>query len=105
MPITQVHIGRTTYTYTVHFTALQCAMTHSFLFVGEYDVSMEGLYHEQCLTESPRALPQYLVWLHGDDGAKGKDERVDVLHVEVVGCHGVRHGVIGQTLRKLDGQY
>ena len=80
-------------------------MTHSLLLVGEHDVSMEGLYHEQCLAERPRALPQYLVWLHRDDGAQGKDERVDILHVEVVGGYGVRYRVISHTLRKLDGQY
>ena len=59
---------------------------------------MEGLHHEQCLTESAGALPQHLVRFHGDDGAQGEDERVDVLHVQVVGCHGIGDGVIGQPL-------
>lgn len=58
--------------------------THSLLLIGEYDISMEGLDHEQCLTERARPLTQHLVRLHGDDSAKGKDERVDVLHIEVV---------------------
>ena len=73
-------------------------MTHSFLLIGEHNVAMEGLHHKECLTEGTRAFPQYLVWLHGDDGAQGKDEGVDILHVQVVGCHGVRDRVVGKTL-------
>ena len=75
-------------------------ITHSLLFIREYDVAMECLYHEQGLAERPRSLPQHLIRLHGDDGTEGKDERVDVLHVEVVRCHGIGHRVIGQTLGK-----
>ena len=79
--------------------------THSLLFVGEDNVSMECLHHEQRLTQCARSLPQDLVWLHGDDRAKGKDERVNVLHVEVEGCHGVGYRVIGQTLRRTSDQH
>ena len=56
---------------------------------------MEGLHHEQGLAEGARAFPQDLVRLHGDDGTEGKDEGVDVLHVQVVGRHGVRDRVVG----------
>ena len=56
---------------------------------------MKRLDHEQRLTQCPRPLPQHL---HGDDGTEGKDEGMDVLHVEVVGCHGIRDRVVGQTL-------
>ncbi len=59
---------------------------------------MEGLHHEQCLTQRAGALSQNLVWLHGDDGAEGKDERVNVLHVEIVGGYSVGYGVVGQAL-------
>ena len=65
---------------------------------------MEGLHHEEGLAECPRSLPQHLVWLHRDDRAKGKDERMNVLHVEVVGCHGVGHRVISQPLGKINVQ-
>jgi len=41
----------------------------------------------------------YLIRLHGDDGAEGVAEGMDVLHVEVVGGDGVRDGVVGQVLR------
>ena len=66
---------------------------------------MECLYHEQRLTECPRPLPQDLVRLHWDDRAKGKDERVNVLHIEVVGRHGIGYRVIGQTLRRSSDQH
>lgn len=73
---------------------------HRLLLVREDDVPMEGLYHQQRLTECSRALAQHLVWFHGDDGAESKDERVNVLHVQVVCSHCVRHRVIGQALRR-----
>ena len=79
--------------------------THRLLFVGEDDIAMKSLHHEQCLTESPRPLPEYLVRLHGNDRAESKDERVDILHVKVVGCHGIGYRVIGQPLARLKENY
>lgn len=91
------------------------------LLVGEDDVGMEGLHHEQRFTQRAGALTQHLdvtktkcqddqpvvgiVWksaghanligLHGDDGAQSKDEGVNVLHVQVICGHGIRHRVGG----------
>lgn len=83
------------------------------LLVGEDDVGMESLHHQQGLAQRPGALPQHLqetagsadpgqptqgsgpgqrvarwatdlVGLHGDDGAQGEYEGVHVLHVQIV---------------------
>ncbi len=37
----------------------------------------------------------YLIRFHGNDGAEGVAEGMDVLHVEVVRGNGVGHRVIG----------
>lgn len=64
---------------------------------------MECLDHKKCLTECACPLPQDLVRFHRDDGTEGKYEGMDVLHVEIVRGHGVRHGVISHALRVLAG--
>ena len=74
--------------------------TYRLLLVWEDNVPMESLNHEQCLAQRSRPFPQDLIRLHGDDGTQGKDERVDILHVEVVGCHSVRHRIVGEALKK-----
>jgi len=53
---------------------------------------------EQCLAESTRSFAEDFVWLHGDDGAEGVGEGVDVLHVQVVRRHGVGDRVVGEFL-------
>ena len=78
----------------VHVPGTSKESTHRFLFVGVDDVAMESLYHQQSLAERPGALPEHLVRLHGDDGAQSKYERMDVLHVEIVGGHRVRYRVV-----------
>lgn len=36
-----------------------------------------------------------LIGFHGDDGAQGEDEGVNIFHVQVICGHGVGHGVSG----------
>ena len=73
--------------------------TYSLLFVWKDNVSMKGLDHEQSLTECAWALPQNLIWLHRDDSAEGKDERMNVFHIEVVSGHSIRHRVVRESLK------
>ena len=76
--------------------------THRLLLVWKDNIAMESLHHEQCLAQRSRSFPQDLIRLHGYDGTEGKDEGVDILHVEVVGCHGIGDGIVGEALRKKD---
>mmetsp|Transcript_45059 Transcript_45059/g.73440 ORF Transcript_45059/g.73440 Transcript_45059/m.73440 type:complete len:1173 (-) Transcript_45059:33-3551(-) len=71
------------------------------LFVGEDDVLLVRLHHQQRLAARARPLPQHLIRRHGDDGAQGEDERVDVLHVQIVRGHGVGDRVRRHVLRPL----
>lgn len=46
----------------VHDVAVVCQLIKDLLLlVGEDDVGMEGLHHEQSFTQSPRTLTQHLV--------------------------------------------
>ena len=49
-----------------------------------------GKLHIAC-TQEPTL---YLIWFQGDDGAQSKDKRMDILHVQVVGSHGVGNRVV-----------
>ena len=83
----RAHTHTHTYTHTHAHTHTHTHTTHTLLLVGKDNAAMEGLDHEERLTQSATPLPQDLVRLHRDDGAQGKDEGMDVLHVEVVGSH------------------
>ena len=48
---------------------------------------------------------QHLVRIHGDDGAEGVLEGVDVIHVEVVRGYSVGNGIFSQHLWLLVGQH
>ncbi len=57
--------------------------------------------HVLCRAQAQRLKDPDLVRGHGDDGGEGEDERVDIGHVEVVGCDSVGHGVSRHRLRRL----
>jgi len=131
------------------YTPMVCHRnTYSFLSVRKDNVTMESLYHKQCLTQCTRAFAQHLdgwhyervtcitctIWtpwdklniffrcilkeircfrlsiltrfhrlthlirFHGYDGTESKYKGMNILHVEVVGCHGIWHRVISQYL-------
>lgn len=119
----------------VHDVAVVCQFVEDLLLlVGEDDVCVEGLHHEQSFTQSPRTFTQHLVtegrmqekkgiifvinvflfwisvsfykptqWtnlirLHGDDGAQGEYEGVNIFHVQVIRGHSIWHRVGGQSL-------
>ena len=42
----------------------------------------------------------HLIWLHWDNSTQGKDEWVDILHVQIIGCYGIRDGVVGKDLER-----
>ncbi len=63
-----------------------------------------GFSHEEVFAESATALPEDLIREHGDDGSKGEDEAVDVLHIEEVSGHCIRNGVLRQSLCVILGQ-
>mmetsp|Transcript_50911 Transcript_50911/g.118620 ORF Transcript_50911/g.118620 Transcript_50911/m.118620 type:complete len:370 (-) Transcript_50911:242-1351(-) len=69
--------------------------------VGEQHVCVRCLVHEQGFAQRARALAEHLVGTIWDNGAKGEDEVVDVLHVEVVRGDGIGHRVRCQLLRPL----
>lgn len=59
-------------------------------------------HHEQRLAESPRALPQYLIGIQGNDVAKRENEGMDVFHIQVISRHRIGDGVLGEDLRLFD---
>ena len=59
------------------------------LLVGEDDVGLEGLDHQQRLAQRSRAFAQHVVGVHRNDVAQREDERMHVFHVQVVGRDGV----------------
>ena len=63
---------------------------------------MKGLHHEQGLTQRSASLPQHLIWFHGNDGAQCKDERMDILHIQIVGGDCVRYRVVGEALWSME---
>lgn len=58
-----------------------------------YYTHLISLHHQQQLTECPRAFPKDFIRGHGDNGAEGEDEGVDVGHVQVVSGDRVRDRV------------
>lgn len=74
------------------------------LLIRKYDIPLRCRRHEQVLTERARPLPQDLIGIHGNNRTEGKYEVMDVLHVEEVGGHGVRDGVLGEFLRAVAGE-
>eukprot|EP00906_Rhabdomonas_costata_P026495 RCo037720 len=72
--------------------------------VGKDDVLLERLDHQKSLAARSRALPKNLIRRHRDDRAQREDERVHVLHVQVVRRDGIGDGVARHPLGLLRGQ-
>jgi hypothetical protein len=77
------------------------AELNSNLLIGHDNVGVVRCVHQQRLAKRARALAQHVVRRQWNDGAQSKDERVNILHVQIVGGHCVGHGVVGQLLRLL----
>ena len=58
----------------------------------------ENLFGFEHCSYRCKEIGSYLIRVHGDDGTESKDEWVDVLHVEVIGGHSIRHRVVCQNL-------
>ena len=69
-------------------------------FVGEHDRrrGVVRLDTEERLAQRAAAFAQHIVGLQRKDSAEREDKRLHVLHVQVVGRHGVRHRVGGHRL-------
>merc|ERR1719319_221473 len=61
------------------------------LLVRENYVGVESFNAEKSLTQCSRTFSQNLIRLHRNDGAESVAERVDILHVEIVGSHSIRN--------------
>lgn len=66
------------------------------LFIGKYDISGISFSHQQILTQSSAALPEHLVWHHGDNSRQCVDKTMDVLHIEIEGGDGIGYGILCQ---------
>lgn len=61
--------------------------------------------HQQRLAQRPRTLPQDIIRIQGNDCAQGKDERMDVLAVQVKSGNGIGNGVVGEGLGVSGGHW
>lgn len=71
------------------------------LLVREDDIASECLRHQKVLAERARAAPKHLVGVSWDNGAEGKDEVVNHLHVKEIGGYRVRDRVLSKLLGPL----
>lgn len=76
--------------------------------INGYSSSVRALgritYHKELLAQRAGALSQHIVRTHRDDRAQRKDERMHVLHVQIVRGNGIGHRVGRKHLRLRGGK-
>jgi hypothetical protein len=53
------------------------------------DGRRNATYHEKSLAKCSGTFSENFVWVERNDVAEREDERMNVFHVEIVGCDGI----------------